>query len=153
MTEDPDIRQAVITQGQIGWIDMLLGKTSKQWQTIQQHHLSKIKSLHTAERWATLLVYELWQVAWTIWIHRNELPHETKTSHQIDQSELDNQLWEQWNMGSTDLRQSDRTLFSAMTIEGVLSKNQVLQHSWLTQVTLARQLPNHQLDTEPSNQT
>jgi hypothetical protein len=147
MTEDPDIQQAIISQGQIGWTDMLVGKTSKRWMAIQHQHLSETESFHTADRWATLLVYELWQVTWKIWTHRNEILHDSKTSHQIDQSELDNQLREQWNLGSTDLQPSDRTLFSGLTIEGLLSKNQAFQLSWLAQVTLARQLPTNQVDT------
>ena len=36
MTADPDIQQAVIEQGQIGRIEMFLGKTSKKWMDIQE---------------------------------------------------------------------------------------------------------------------
>ena len=38
-------------------------------------------------------------------------------------------------------------LFSGLTIEGLLAKNQAFQLSWLAQVTLARQLPTNQEDT------
>ena len=138
MTGDPDIQQAIIEQGQIGWIEMLLGKTSKKWMDIQEAYLQEIESSSSAERWSALLVFELWQVTWKLWLHRNEVLHEGNKSHLIDQADLDNKLREQWHLGPEDLHPTDQSLFHNLTIEDLLVKNRHFQQSWLSQVLLAR---------------
>jgi hypothetical protein len=48
----------------------------KSWTEIQQHYYSLIHSRRSGRRWTIELIKRLWQIAWDIWQHRNDVLHE-----------------------------------------------------------------------------
>jgi len=63
-------------QNVIGWNHFYEGWLSKGWISAQQAHYVKIKSMKTGGRWAVALIKKLWDMAWDMWEHRNEVLHE-----------------------------------------------------------------------------
>lgn len=53
---------------------------SKEWAIIQQRYYQLLKSRRTGIRWTIALIKMLWDVAWELWEHRNEVLHEKENA-------------------------------------------------------------------------
>jgi hypothetical protein len=62
-------------QSMLGWGLVIEGCVSAEWQRIQQQHLAAIGSKKGSLRWVTALIIKLWQIAWNMWDHRNQIEH------------------------------------------------------------------------------
>jgi hypothetical protein len=70
------LEAAVQEQNQIGWNQFFEGWLSSQWVIAQQHYSSVTKSNKTGRRWVIAIIQKLWDTAWDLWEHRNEVLHE-----------------------------------------------------------------------------
>ena len=70
------LEAAVQEQNQIGWNRFFEGWLSSQWVIAQQHYYSVTKSNKTGRRWVIAIIQNLWDTAWDLWEHRNEVLHE-----------------------------------------------------------------------------
>jgi hypothetical protein len=68
--------QALSDQQVIGGRRFFEGWVVKSWTDIQQHYYSLIHSRRSGRRWTIELIKRLWQIAWDIWQHRNDVLHE-----------------------------------------------------------------------------
>ena len=81
----PLFLQAIQDQAQIGWHAFLEGRVSKHWAVVQQAHYTSIGKKNTGQRWLSLLIRKLLDVAWDQWEHRCGQAHQqAETAH--DQS-------------------------------------------------------------------
>ncbi len=62
-------------QNSIGWQQFFEGWISVSWKKAQQSCYSLIHSHHTGYRWITSLIKKLWNVAWNLWEHCNDILH------------------------------------------------------------------------------
>jgi hypothetical protein len=65
---------------QIGWQALLEGCPALGWEEIQQGYLEWMGSRRTGRRWLVALITKLWEVAWTMWDHRNIVIHDKTNS-------------------------------------------------------------------------
>jgi hypothetical protein len=73
----PQELEAVLReQTTIGWHHFFEGWLSKSWIEAQQTYYTKTKSHKTGRRWVVALIKKLWDTAWYMWEHRNEVLHE-----------------------------------------------------------------------------
>jgi hypothetical protein len=70
------LEAAVQEQIRIGWHRFYEGWLSKQWMILQQCHYTTTKSTKSGRRWATALIQKMWDTAWDLWEHRNEVLHQ-----------------------------------------------------------------------------
>jgi hypothetical protein len=100
MATDPDIKHAIIShlkswrdgqpvsspnpflleeilgcQARIGWCRFFEGWLVREWTTAQQAYYKISKSQGSGRRWTIELVKKLWDVAWDLWEHRNNILH------------------------------------------------------------------------------
>ncbi len=62
-------------QNNIGWDHFVEGFLPVQWLDAQQQHYLSLNRLESGKRWATELILKLWNVAWDLWEHRNNITH------------------------------------------------------------------------------
>jgi ribonuclease HI len=72
------------TQDLIGWDYVLEGVFTLDWARLQQCHLASIGKSSTGHSWLVKLIKRLWQIAWTLWEHRNNAASlsNTKRKHE-----------------------------------------------------------------------
>jgi len=69
------LEQVLKQQCIIGWHRFFEGWLSSQWEVVQQHYYSVIKSNKTGKRWVSAIIQKLWDTAWDLWEHRNGVLH------------------------------------------------------------------------------
>ena len=75
------VRRAVVEQSHIGWLDMLEGAPSKQWQRVQAAHYQDLGMRKSSLKWMRGLLTRLQKLAWKQWDHRNQVKHEDLQPH------------------------------------------------------------------------
>ena len=65
----------ITSQTSIGWFPFLNGFISKHWITAQQDYFDRKYNGRSASRWASQLIRQLWNIAFSIWDHRNSILH------------------------------------------------------------------------------
>jgi hypothetical protein len=63
-------------QNDIGWGPGLEGCLGASWRQDQEQYYSSLGQARSGLRWTTALVLKLWQVAWNMWEHRNQIEHD-----------------------------------------------------------------------------
>ena len=74
---DPEIRRLFDLQDSIGWKAFLEGVLDVEWQKFQQTQYDETGSRKTGKRWVVALIRKLWNTAWDMWQHRNEVQNHT----------------------------------------------------------------------------
>lgn len=65
----------VTEQNMIGWAYVIEGWICKSWRYKQAQSLQQINSAKSSLRWATALIQKLWDIAWDLWEHCNDIEH------------------------------------------------------------------------------
>jgi hypothetical protein len=74
------IGQAFSDQSTLGWRNFLEGFLHTSWQATQKIYFARIGSARSPKRWTTALIQKLWDVAWDMWEHRNDILHNQEQS-------------------------------------------------------------------------
>jgi hypothetical protein len=127
------LEAAVQEQIRIGWHRFYEGWLSKQWMILQQRHYTTVKSTKSGRRWATALIQNMWDTAWDLWEHRNEVLHRkenliTRTmglhlNHRVTRAFMD--------LCSQPLRSNDSYLVR-LSLSKLLERNAGYKAQWLT---------------------
>lgn len=113
LTEDSDVKEAIIHQDLIVRIDSLAGKWSIKWRDAQRKYgIKSGNKQYSGRRWAAAFNSQIRLYGKTIWKHRSAKIHE----HDYVESqaklaeELTNQIEKEFNTGTDGLRAVDRHL-------------------------------------------
>jgi hypothetical protein len=79
-TDFPGLQQAIEAQDRIGWLAFFEGCIVVEWVGVQEAHYIWLGCRNTGKRWDTSLVVKLWEVAWDLWNHRNQIKHNLETA-------------------------------------------------------------------------
>jgi hypothetical protein len=74
---------AFAAQDRIGWLAFFEGCIVVEWAGVQEAHFLWFGRRNTGKRWATSLVVKLWDIAWDLWDHRNQIKHNLKTAQDL----------------------------------------------------------------------
>ena len=123
------------------------GRIVTTWCTEQDQFLQRIRARRSATRWVQMLIHEIWQLFFRLWLHRNEAYHsDPKIQNQIHQlSRINREIRRQWAIGTHGLPQADRHHFTHIKLAQLLKKTLHYKQTWLQAVTQARQ-SKHQTD-------
>ena len=133
------VRLAVREQNKIGWLDLLEGRATKQWQIIQKQYYEDNNMRKSSRRWIRCLLVQLHHLAWKQWNHRNQInqrvtkPALAEMVHKLDAeitTILSTQMHEMFSGDRTRLRMNLLTL---------TNKPIRYKKSWLANACAARQ--------------
>ena len=130
------INQAVHNQNQIGWQSFIEGFLAKEWTLCQKEHMRKSKKSPTL--WMAKLQNKIWQIAWTMWEHRNKHLHEKNEHEHITSLEaLNEQIRIEMEKGLETLPRRYSRLFKT-SLQVRLKDSTEHKRQWLTSVWAAR---------------
>ena len=131
----PDTQTAFDNQDGIGWQALLEGAPAKGWSDAQQRYYDALGRRNTGERWLTAIIQKLWDVAWDLWDHRNNVLH--KKDDGVLRQQLQTDIREQVNLGSSTVTAQARPLLR-QRLAVLLTARTEVQKAWLLRVVNAR---------------
>ena len=133
------IRLAVHEQNKIGWLDLLEGRASKQWQLIQKQHYEDHNMRKSSKRWIRGLLKQLHYLAKKQWEHRNQINQQTNNPAQAQLVRtINDDISELINHQLHELFPGDKTRLNCNLFE-LLGKPLRHKRSWLANARTARQ--------------
>lgn len=134
---DNRTRTVIRDQNTIGWNHFMLGRFSYGWKILQDEYYKKIQSRRTGQRWAELLIKELWRIHWSMWDQRNKALHGTGNHAVLGTRELELNIKRELQMGARLLLPTERYLFN-ITMNTVKNWTAEKKKKWLDTVDAAR---------------
>jgi hypothetical protein len=128
----PGFQDVVRNQNQIGWQRFIEGWLTKDWAAIQQQYYELIRPHRTGRRWAMALIKKLWETAWDLWEHRNDIFHEQENIvTRIMGAHLNHQVARlHRHLLQLPLRHNDHHLLS-LKLSTLLRKDARYKEAWL----------------------
>ena len=142
-----DKTDSVIEQMKLPLHEFVRGRIITTWCSEQDEFLQRIRSRRSANRWTQLLIHEIWQLFFALWLHRNEAYHSNPiTQNQIQQlSKINREIRRQWAIGLHGIPHADKHHFTHTKLAQLLKKTLHYKQTWLQAVTQARK-STHQMD-------
>ena len=130
------INRAVQDQKRLGLKNFIDGFISKEWGICQQKHMERSRKSPTL--WMAKLQNKIWQIAWTMWDHRNKHLHEeNKHEHATTLEALNEQIKKEIETGLETLPRRYTRLFLRSS-QSRLKDTIEHKKQWLTSVWAAR---------------
>jgi hypothetical protein len=134
----PGLLQAISAQDRIGWLVFFEGCIAIEWAGVQEAHFLWLGRWNTGKRWATSLIVKLWEVAWDLWDHRNQVKKPLETAQDVARWEfLIHAISSENAFGRNGLPQRDWRLSNRPLLSTLASSLHYLE-SWLLRVQTAR---------------
>jgi hypothetical protein len=110
----------------------------KEWEIKQSNYYKLTNSRRSCKRWTIALITKLWDVAWDLWEHRNEVYHQNSNhALQEDTTVLDLQVKDLYdNLALTGLLQKDQHL-QCISLQRLLTFSRSRKVEWIEQFNLA----------------
>ena len=140
---DPQLKQAIQAQREVGWRCFLEGLMVKDIITYQTEYLASNYSLHNSTSW-TKKIYRLgWNLIMDMWSHRNENLHESETIDFLNGKEvLEETIRKELQVGLSELPTLEFTHLFRFEENKLMQKSLDGKKDWLTTVKLGRKLHN-----------
>lgn len=133
------LQMAIQQQNQIGWKQFIEGFWTSKWRECQQQHFDNINSPASSLLLLSKVQRRIWKIAWLMWEHRNHQLHEEMSScPAVEQTAINDEVQNEWNLGLSMLPDRYRYLFSG-TLDTKLQKSYHNKRIWLASVWLARE--------------
>jgi hypothetical protein len=146
----PGLLQTIAAQDRIGWLAFFKGCIAIEWAGVQEAHFLWLGRRNTGKRWATSLIVKLWEVAWDLWDHRNQVKKHLETAQDVARQEfLIHAISSEYAFGRNGLPQRDWRLFNRPLLSTLVSSLHYLE-AWLLRVQTAR-LRKDRRDKDASN--
>ena len=142
------LRDTVKAQEIVGWRAFLEGCPVVGWSEVQQRYYEWIKSKKSGERWLSALIQKVWDVAWDLWDHRNNVAHDKDSGLRLQQLRKD--IEEQFELGSATVTQDAKLLFRPGR-GSILAGNEAMLSAWLVRIKRARVRFREQLEEDTSS--
>jgi len=130
-----DVHIATQNQNDIGWRAFFEGCPAKGWEEAQQEYYLWIQSKRTGLRWLSALIRKLWDLAWDMWDHRNQILHDREEGQAV--KEREQRIREEFAEGSDGLDEETKLLFRP-GMEMVVKYKAGPQKGWIDRVAAAR---------------
>ena len=139
-TVPQSIAQAVKSQRIIGPRGLTEGLLAREWASLQDAHYRALPAKRrSGNRWAALLIEQLWEMGFSMWEHRNKIMHSPDSVQaKQDLEKADTQIQEEFGTGGADLPTSAQHLFR-LTLKQRLKQNLSDKEHWLRLVKLERE--------------
>ena len=140
-TSNAEIREALDIQDQgIGWTSFFEGCIATEWTKIQEAYYKRIGSRKSGRRWTIELIKKLFNVAWDLWDHRNDVNNAKKNQATLyNMKKVDPEIRSQFRRGSESMPQRYEYLFAG-SVEDLLKSSVQHRLSWIKSVRKARSM-------------
>ena len=140
-TSNAEIREALDIQDQgIGWTSFFEGCIAMEWTKIQEAYYKRIGSRKSGRRWTIELIKKLFDVAWDLWDHRNDVNNAKKNQATLyNMKKVDPEIRSQFRRGSESMPQRYEYLFAG-SVEDLLKSSVQHRLSWIKSVRKARSM-------------
>jgi hypothetical protein len=71
------IQECLVKQDALGWPSFFEGFIHQGWAECQQEYFNRIGSGKTGDKWLSLLIQQMWEIARELWRHTNKVMHST----------------------------------------------------------------------------
>jgi hypothetical protein len=115
-------------QDSIGWEIILEGTLPHAWAQHQHSHYLKIGSKKSDKRWLVQLILKLWNTAWDLWEHRNNIAHAINEANQFEA--ITNKICTIFATNEYPANASH--LFTDNMRDHIISANLATKKSWLS---------------------
>jgi len=108
------IVQAAKEQDEIGWTNFFKGHISDKWAKIQLQHYGKMhKNPPCLSHWSKNIIIYIYNISYSMWIHRNQIVHEDYEDKLNKQEEIQLQchITNEYNTGPSRTLQQHRYMF------------------------------------------
>jgi hypothetical protein len=128
------MHECLAAQEALGGHRLLMGWILRDWSIWQQSYYDRCRSKRSGQRWVTLLIKKLWEVAWDLWEHRNDiLHHQENEVRQTEGPLINRELTSLYHLLiSRTLQQRDRYLIS-LPLHNLLDKPLPYRTQWCLQ--------------------
>ena len=134
------LRDAIREQAKIGWHNFILGRWTYKWKIVQKAHYDRIGSRKTPKRWLTAILHKLSRICWDLWQFRNKVLHAPAGTLAVAQHyRLNQDIEEQFALGTADLRRPDYPLIRLWTVASLHACDIITKKQWLESIRLARE--------------
>jgi hypothetical protein len=136
--KESKIRSLLDLQETIGARQFFKGWLHKEWENRQEHYYRTSNSKHSGKRWTIALITKLWDIAWDLWDHHNEVYHKQMNYTQEEDKEvMDLQIQDLYdNMVMTGLLPKDQHLLS-IPLHRIIAFPRPRKVEWIEQSHLA----------------
>jgi hypothetical protein len=128
-------------QSTIGAKLMLKGCIHLSWRDIMQEYLSSMQSKINGERFVTAIIQLLWQIAWDMWDHRNNILHDKDTNAELlGITALNTQIITMCQKGILPLMTPDEKVLFSSPLESLLRLRPPSKRAWIASVAASHSL-------------
>ena len=139
---NPTLQSALQEQRHIGQLQFLEGFWSQKFHACQKCHLNNINSVQSSQLLLSKTQRRIWQIAWSLWEHRNNFLHDrNKSFHPKEINDIKLEIKYEWSKGIDELSNKYSTLFSK-PLQHILELSHIDKLNWLVTVWTARELYN-----------
>ena len=111
----------------------------KEWRLHQAEHMKAIRMRRCPLLWMARLQRKIWEIAWTMWEHRNNTLHNDGTTfHQHEMRAVDSAIVTEWTNGLDGLPPQHYSFLFTGSLQLRLSENIHQKQMWLCTVWSAR---------------
>ena len=138
-SDENDTNDALNTQLQVSWYYMLCGMLTENIVSLQQSFYNDIDSKRSAQRWATNLIKQLWNIIHQLWLQRNEALHQEDSIYKLSRLQiLMNSITNEYNYGLADLPSIYSSYFNT-PLPIILKKSSKFLKRWFLLIRSARE--------------
>jgi hypothetical protein len=126
-----------MSQTTIGWSNLIVGRLSDCWATLQQKYFISLGKCTTGRSWAVSLIVQLWQLSWNQWNHRNNI--DKNTLHPKKKAPLDilnDRICVEYELGPANLLNYDQLFFRHPIDTTLQKKDETQKLQWLESMDL-----------------
>jgi hypothetical protein len=135
----PALQIAYLNQQEIGWFNFLQGRISTRWVIMQSDYYQLINSKRTATTWARRIICHLWELSRNMWLHRNQILHESPNAETEKLSRrMDRRILSEFRKNLDGLSPPHHYLLRRNPLNRVLKWQNHEKLAWLDTVTIAR---------------
>ena len=115
--------QTATHQKNLSWYNFLCGFMARGWRAVQYEHLLHIGSQRASVLWMAKLQWKIWEIVWSLWLHRNNHLHNDSSSiHRTNYQSVVSKILRERNIGLNMLPSRYQHIFQD-SVQQHLNKN------------------------------
>jgi hypothetical protein len=130
-----EVREIVEYQTRVGWQAFFEGTPVQGWADIQQRYYEFIRSRRLGRRWIAAVIRKMWDIAWDLWEHRNQVLHDRENS--LLSTSTNQHIREELRLGVRTLTAAARAVFQANR-GSILAAPLDVRVAWVARIQTAR---------------
>jgi hypothetical protein len=133
----PGLQVAAAKQNVLGWTAAFEGRWATEFAEIQDRYYKFMQMRKTGKRWLVSVIKKTWEIAWSLWDHRNRVQERVREAHL--RATLKDQVRTIFMRGPNGLHPASQRLFTHKSLEERLKQKTVDLQAWVRRVQAAQE--------------